>query len=114
LNVRKLVLVLVLAVAGYYAVFGGEYTLVDFYRIHGERAEAEANVLEERAELERLRARADSLEHDPRTLERLARERFGLIREGEILYRFAEPPEEASPETSEGESERVDTAPPRR
>ena len=40
--------------------------------------------------VEALRAREDSLMNDSATIERLARERYGLIRDGEKLYRFVE------------------------
>ncbi len=89
---RAIVPVLFL-VAAYYAVFGGEYSL---FELHSARAA----VVEEGDELERLEqqidslsAWADSLRDDPTTLERIAREQFGMIREGETLYRFAAPPE---------------------
>jgi len=39
-------------------------------------------------EVERLLARVDSLENDPATIERIAREKWGMIRPGEKLYRF--------------------------
>jgi cell division protein FtsB len=42
-------------------------------------------------QIDSLRAWADSLEVDSATLERIARERYGLIRDGETLYRFADP-----------------------
>jgi len=35
-----------------------------------------------------LRAAADALQHDPRTLERLARERLGYARSNETVIRF--------------------------
>lgn len=41
-------------------------------------------------EVERLRARVDSLENDSATIERIAREKWGMIRPGERLYRFEE------------------------
>lgn len=77
-----------LALAAYYAVFGGEYSVFEL-----RRARAEAQVTRARLDsLERLndslRARADSLENDLTTLERIAREQFGMIRDGEVLYRF--------------------------
>lgn len=90
-------------VAGYYAVFGGEYS-------HLELTSARAAVEVERVELVRLEreidslaAWADSLRGDPVTIERIARERFGMIREGETLYRFALPSDtaEARPEGSD-------------
>jgi cell division protein FtsB len=36
-----------------------------------------------------LRERIHRLRHDDRHLEKLAREELGLVREGEIVYRFA-------------------------
>jgi cell division protein FtsB len=47
-------------------------------------------------EIDSLRAWADSLQNDSATIERLAREQYGMIREGEILYRFSEPPDSAA------------------
>ena len=43
-----------------------------------------------RVEIDSLRARADSLQHDDALIERIAREEYGMIRQGETLYRFAE------------------------
>jgi cell division protein FtsB len=86
-------------IAAYYALFGGEYSLLEL-------RSARAGVVAERADLTRLElqldslsAWADSLRNDPVTLERIAREHFGMIREGETLYRFAVPAEpEEEPE----------------
>ncbi len=114
---KKLFLPLVLLLAGYYALFGGEYSHPDLLRIHGEQDRVEEELGDARAELLRLQARADSLEHDPEALERLARERFGLIREGELLYRFADVPDGEEEPFDEGEvgwDDPIDTAPPRR
>lgn len=83
---------LLLAGAVYFTVFGGEYDMFDLRRVRHERAAEEQRVVEARAEVERHRARRDSLLHDSATIERIARERYGLIRDGERLYRFADPP----------------------
>jgi cell division protein FtsB len=85
---RRMILPGVLMVAGYYAVFGGEYSILDVRQIQAEIAAARETVAELEQLTDSLQARADSLEFDDRTLETIARERFGLIREGEILYRF--------------------------
>lgn len=90
---RRLFLPAVFLVAGYFAVFGGEYSLFDLRRIRGEIEEEEEEVARVRARIDSLELRADSLENDPAALERIARERYGMIREGEVLYRFAEPPD---------------------
>jgi cell division protein FtsB len=89
LKLRWLMLPLV-AGAAYYALFGGEYSLMEMRRLERERI-AETNRLKEtRNEVTVLRARADSLERDSATLERIARERYGMIRKGERLYRFVD------------------------
>jgi cell division protein FtsB len=84
---------LLLAGAVYFAVFGGDYDSFDLRRIRSERAAEEQRVQEAEAEVQRLRARRDSLLHDSGAIERVARERYGLIREGERLYRFADSPD---------------------
>lgn len=83
------ILLPVLGVAGYFAFFGGEYSWLDLRRLARERKAQEAAVRTTRQEVKALRAHADSLERDSLAVERLAREKFGLIREGERLYRFA-------------------------
>jgi cell division protein FtsB len=86
-------------IALYYAIFGGEYSI---FELHATRAavQAEGIALEELSvQIDSLRAWADSLENDPATIERIAREEFGMIREGETLYRFADgDPDLRSPE----------------
>jgi cell division protein FtsB len=92
LRLRLLLGLLLLCGAAYFAVFGGDYDVFDVSRVRHERAVEEQRVLEARADVERLRARRDSLRDDSATIERIARERYGLIRDGERLYRFADSP----------------------
>ena len=51
-------------------------------------ADAEAQLAETRAGVDSLRRLAVRLERQDSAVERIARERFGMIRAGEILYRF--------------------------
>jgi cell division protein FtsB len=102
---RRLIFPLLLGLAAYYALFGGEYSVFEVRRARVERAQAEAQLAELRQEIEALRARADSLETDPAALERIAREKFGMIREGEILYRLVPEPEPDPEETEATETE---------
>ncbi|MEX0912088.1 MAG: septum formation initiator family protein [Gemmatimonadota bacterium] len=81
---------LVLGVAAYYAIWGGEYTLFDLGRLgEAQRVEA-ARLAEARAAADSLNALIDRLEDDPATIEAVAREQFGMIREGEVIYRFVD------------------------
>jgi cell division protein FtsB len=97
LKLRLLLGLVLLAGAAYFAVFGGDYDLLELRRVRAERAVEEARAAETRADVDRLRARRDSLLHDSATIERVARERYGMIRDGERLYRFAEPPADTAP-----------------
>jgi len=85
---RHLLAAAVLAAALYYAAFGGEYSAVDLLRLKRDRRGAEQDLARTRREVDSLKAAARRLERDPATIERVARERFGMIREGETLYRF--------------------------
>lgn len=89
----RLVLLGLGAAALYFAVFGGEYSIFALRRLEQQRQREEAELRELHAEMARLRARVDSLRSDPATLERVARERYGMIRAGERLYRFAPAPD---------------------
>ncbi|MGQ0560963.1 MAG: FtsB family cell division protein [Gemmatimonadota bacterium] len=79
-----------IAGAAYYALFGGEYSLMEMRRLERERVLEAEKLRATRAEITALRARADSLAKDSATLERIARERYGMIRTGERLYRFVD------------------------
>lgn len=72
----------------YYAFFGGRFSMFEVHAAGGELEAATAELERLRAENDSLRARADALENDPLVLERLAREEFGMIRDGERFYRI--------------------------
>ncbi|MEQ1857669.1 MAG: septum formation initiator family protein [Longimicrobiales bacterium] len=84
----------VLIVAAYYAVFGGEYSLVELRSARASAAAEQDSLDQIESQIDSLTAWADSVRSDSATLERIAREQFGMIREGETLYRFV-PAEEA-------------------
>ncbi len=82
-----------LIVAAYYAMFGGEYSLFELRRARASVAGEQATLDELQLRIDSLTAWADSVRTDSATLERIAREQFGMIREGETLYRFVAPEE---------------------
>ena len=95
MTLKRSVVPMLLVAAGYYAVFGGGSSVWDLM-------ETRTNVVVEATRLEEARVKIDSLEvelqqlkQDAATIERIAREQYGMIREGEVLYRF-------TPTTSEG------------
>ncbi len=78
-----------LAVAlGALAVMGGEYGTLDWLKLRRQLAQEREAVRDLRVELDSLERLAVALETDPAVQERAAREQFGMIRDGEILYRL--------------------------
>jgi cell division protein FtsB len=75
-------------VLGWVAVFGGEYSTFDWLTLRRQVAAERQAVQQLRATLDSLGRLAHDLETNPAAQERVAREQFGMIRNGEILYRL--------------------------
>jgi cell division protein FtsB len=93
---RVLGIVILVAIAAF-AIEGGEYGTADLF---SQRAREKRLV----KQIDSLRKQVDSLTRYKRALqtdaalqERIAREEFGMVREKEILYRFAEPARQPPP-----------------
>ena len=99
MKLKRVVLPGLLGLATYYALFGGEYSYVELRAARRDAREEAAQLVERHRQIDSLRAWADSLQVDSATLERLARERFGMIRDGDVLYRFAESNDSAPSDT---------------
>jgi len=76
------------AAAVYYLVFGGPYSVFDLRALEQEEVRAQRRLDSLRTVADSLELRADSLENDSFAIERTARERYGMIRDGERLIRF--------------------------
>ena len=70
------------------AVLAGEYSTIDWLKVRSQLAQERDSVESLRTQVDSLARVARALETDPATQERAAREQFGLIRNGEILYRI--------------------------
>ena len=90
MKLRLLLVMLLGAGAAYFALFGGDYGYFEVRKLNKQREEQAAQLKRLQFEVDSLRARTDSLENDSATIERTAREKFGLIRKGERLYRFVD------------------------
>ena len=69
------------------AVWGGEYGTADWITIRRQLADERARVAVLRVDIDSLGKLASDLESNPAVQERVAREQFGMIRDGEVLYR---------------------------
>ena len=66
----------------------GEYGTLDWLKLRSQLAEERRAVRELEHQLDSLQRLAHALETDPAAQERAAREQFGMIRKGELLYRL--------------------------
>ena len=91
MDLKKLLLRLAIVFAVYFAFQGGEYTTWDLYR-QKQREEMLSLVIDSlKRDVDSLKALKRSIEADPATQERIAREDFGMVRDKEILFRFLDP-----------------------
>jgi cell division protein FtsB len=82
----KGLLLLVFLIAAAYEFVGGDYGI---YRIRNQKRQIEllrAEVQKMRADNEALRRHVALLESDPATIEKIARERYGMAKPGETVY----------------------------
>jgi len=88
----------------FFLVFG-EWGLIHYWHLTGEKGRLEERTRALQKENENLREKIHRLAHDDRYLEKVVREELGLVREGEIVYRFpnlrSKPSTEATPFPSE-------------
>lgn len=71
-----------------FAVYAGEYSTFDWLKLRRQLAAERDSTGVVEGQLDSLARRAIDLETSPATQERVAREQFGMIRNGEILYRL--------------------------
>jgi cell division protein FtsB len=92
---RQALLALVVAGMAYYAVEGGEYGTMDLLALKRQvRGEREA-IGRLRMDVDSLLREQKALASDPVVQERVARELYGMIKPGEILYQVV--PRDTSP-----------------
>ena len=72
----------------YFAFQGGEYGTLDLRQLRQDVVEESTNVVRLQHLVDSLERVATAIEKDPRMQERVARERFGMLKKGEFLYRL--------------------------
>ena len=83
---RQVLLAVVALGMAAYAVEGGEYGTTDLLALRTQVRAERAALARLRHEVDSLRQEERALAEDPRVQEKVARELYGMIREGEILY----------------------------
>lgn len=71
-----------------FAAYAGEYSTPDWLKLRRQLAQERDSVTSLEGQVDSLGRAAHDLETNPATQERVAREQFGMIRNGETLYRL--------------------------
>ena len=88
----------VIAIAAvFFALQGGEYSTLDHMQLKRAARAESLKVDQLKSVVDSLGTVADAIETDPDVQERVARERYGMIRDGEFVYRLVAPDAPAEP-----------------
>ena len=90
---RQVVAIGVVVIGLLFGYLGGEYSAGDLRTLRRDLAAAEVAIAALEPEIDSLLQEADALESDPEAQERAARERFGMLRDGEIMYQVVPSPQ---------------------
>ena len=86
---RRILLLVTIAAAGWFAVQGGEYSTTALFRQRAREKMLRASIDSLTRSVDSLRTLRRRLQTDPALQERVAREMYGMVRgDREILYRF--------------------------
>jgi cell division protein FtsB len=90
---KRIVWWALVAVAAYFAVQGGEYSTKDLYVLSRRTGNLMRQVDSLQRQVDSLGRYLKLVKSDSATMERIAREEFGMVRgDKEILYRFGDAP----------------------
>ena len=98
---KRLILPALIGLSASFALFGGEYSVFEVRRVRAQRVQLEERLVALEQTNDCLREWAEALQSDSATIERVARERYGMIRAGEVLYRITEPADSVQDQGSE-------------
>ena len=97
MSLKKIIWGIVIAGAIFFALQGGEYSTRDLYVLHSRTKKAAHDVDSLERQVDSLEKFLKLVKSDSVTMERIAREEFGMVRGSkEILYRFGDPRESAA------------------
>lgn len=68
-------------------LFFGNHGIVQRIRLQNKKVELDAKILQAEAEAKQLKAESNALDGDKKAIEKVAREKHGMIREGETVYK---------------------------
>jgi len=85
-NKRGLFSVIIAVPLLLYVLFGS-HGIIQRVKLENQKAELEAKIQAAEAETKRLQVESKALDGDMEAIEKVAREKYGMIREGETVYK---------------------------
>ena len=86
-NKRLMILLVAGVPLGLYVVFGNR-GILQRIRLERQRSDMENQIREAEAETRRLESQSKALDGDKKAIEKVARERYGMVRDGETVYKI--------------------------
>lgn len=71
-----------------FTFFGGDFGFVRIWNLHHKKKELELEAKKLQVQILDLQVEKDKLKNDKSYLEKIAREKLGMVKEGEKVYRF--------------------------
>lgn len=84
---KRMMLTLIIGVPVMLFVLFGNRGIVQRIKLQGQKTALEERVREAESETKRLQATSRALDGDRKAIEKVAREKHGMIREGETVYK---------------------------
>jgi cell division protein FtsB len=84
---KKALLMLMVGLPVLFFLLFGNHGLVQRIRLHQQKAALEEKIIQAEADTKRLQAESKALDGDKRAIEKVAREKHGMVRDGETVYK---------------------------
>ena len=84
---KRAMLGLVLGVPLVLFLLFGSHGIVQRIRLQSQKAELETKIQQAETETKQLQAESNALDGDKKAIEKVAREKYGMAREGETVYK---------------------------
>ncbi|MBM2844949.1 MAG: hypothetical protein HW407_261 [Bacteroidetes bacterium] len=87
LKSRRSVLSVVIGIPALLFILFGSHGIIQRVRLQNQKAELELKIQQAEAETKRLQAESKALDGDKKAIEKVAREKYGMHRDGETVYK---------------------------
>ena len=71
-----------------YHLLTGNYGLIKYYELTREKEQLEIRIKKARMEIDSLKTITRQLENDPKYIEKIAREKYNMVKNGETVYQM--------------------------